>query len=100
MFPVPTVGIHVFVWEKSPGSAPVIVMPLTFSVPAPALVSVVVRGDLLVPTCVVGNDRFAGTSFTVPTVRVMVAPDVLLVSVTEVAVRVTEELVGTVAGAV
>jgi len=99
-FPVPTLGIHVFVWKKSPGSAPAILTALMFSVPAPVLVSVVVRGRLVAPTRTVPNDRFAGTSFTVPTVRVMVAPVVLVGSVTEVAVRVTMALAGTVGGAV
>jgi len=66
---------------------------------APVLVSVVVSGfDLVVFTG--PKARMSGTSWTVPLVSVIAALADLVLSVTEVAVRVTAGLAGTVEGGV
>jgi UDP-N-acetylmuramyl pentapeptide phosphotransferase/UDP-N-acetylglucosamine-1-phosphate transferase len=78
----------------------VIVTPAMFSVVFPVLVSVVDWGELDWPTRTVPKFSLAGTSLTVPTVIVIPKPTAVFVSITEVAVNVTEGFDGTVAGAV
>jgi hypothetical protein len=97
--PAPRLVMHVCAGEKSPELVPVVLILVMLSVVPPVLVSVVVWGLLVRPTCTVPKLRLDGTSFTVPTVRVKVTLAILVVSSTEVAVRVTIGLAGTVAGA-
>ena len=73
-------------------------MPVMFNAVLPVLVSIAdwarnwLRGTM-------PKFRLAGISFTVPTVRVMVASAVLVISAADVAVRVTVAFAGTVGGA-
>ncbi len=76
-----------------------IVMLVMFSVVLPTLVSVVVM-ELARPRFTKPKFRLAGTSFTVPTVSVIVAARDLVVSATEVALIVTAGFAGSAAGAV
>jgi hypothetical protein len=78
----------------------VIVTPVMLSVVFPVLVSVVDWGELDWPTRTVPKFSLAGTSLTVPTVIVIPETAAAFVSITEVAVSVTEGFAGTVAGAV
>jgi hypothetical protein len=98
--PAATLPPQVFVSENWVGFVPVIVMPVMPSVVVPVLVSVTVWGELPSPSVSVPKSRLSGTSFTVPTVSVMAAFAVLVVSVTEVAASVAVELAGTSEGAV
>jgi hypothetical protein len=75
------------------------VMLVMLNVVFPALVRVVVWGELDWPTSTVPNRKLAGASFTVPTVIVIEVLTVAAASATEVAMINTGSL-GTVAGAV
>ena len=97
--PVATLGRQLFVSENRSGFVPVIVMLVMLSVVLPVFVSVVAI-VLVLLNFTAPKFRLAGTSFTVPVVTVIVALANLVVSVAEVAVRVTVALVGTDPGAV
>jgi len=73
-------------------------MPVMFNAVLPVLVSVADWARNW-PRGTMPKFRLAGISFTVPTVRVMVASAVLVISAADVAVRVTVAFAGTVGGA-
>ena len=82
------------------GVSPVIVLAVMLKAELPVFVKVV--GNILVFLNFrfsVPKFKFAGMILTVPAVRVMVTLASLVGSATEVAVRVTDALAGTVAGA-
>lgn len=95
-----TLEPHVFVSEKSPGFVPAIVIPVIVSAAAPVLVRTNGWAALDVLTMRLPKFQLCGTSWTVPAERLIAAPADLVLSVTEVAVSVTEELAGMDAGAV
>ena len=105
--PAATLEAQSFVWAKT-GVPPVVVIEMLSieSAEVPVFVSVVAWGWMLVVHP--GGEgrnlqlkaRRAGTSFTVPPVRVMVAFEDLVASVAEIALRVTVAFAGSVAGAV
>ena len=90
-----------FVSEKTVREVcePVRLMPVIVSVLAPVLVRVM-SVDLIVPIITRPKFTLAGTSFTVPFVRVIAALADVLLSDTAVAAIVTAGFVGTVDGAV
>jgi hypothetical protein len=85
---------------KSPGLVPVKVTWFTVRADVPVLVSTMVCGWLTLFTNLEPKSKFIGTSSTVPFDTVMVAAAALVLSETDVAVRVTGPFAGTEAGAV
>lgn len=99
--PVPTVPAQVFVWEKTNSEAgpPVTAILVIVSVDVPVLVIVIcVETVLLMSTR--PNCSLAGTSLTVPFVRVIAPPPVVPGSRTDVATIANAVFVGSVEGAV
>jgi len=96
-FPAATLVPQSWVSVKSTVS-PVIAMLVMLKAALPVLVSVIGSAREK-PSLRPPKLKLAGISFTVPTVRVMVASVVFVTSAAEVAVRVTVALAGTVGGA-
>ena len=96
-FPAATLVPQSCVSVKSTAST-VTAMLVMFNAALPVLVSVIGRVRER-PTVTIPKLKLAGISFTVPTVRVMVASVVLVTSAAELAVRVTVAFAGTVGGA-
>ena len=94
-FPAATLVPQSCVSVKSTAST-VTAMLVMFNAALPVLVSVIGRVRER-PTVTIPKLKLAGISFSVPTVRVMVASVVLVTSAAELAVRVTVAFAGTVA---
>jgi hypothetical protein len=89
--------------ENCAAFGPVVAMPLIVSAAVAVSVNVMVcagGGQKFLGLILQLKARLAGTSFTVPLVRVIVAWDDLVVSATALALSITAALAGTVAGAV
>jgi hypothetical protein len=56
---------HVWVWAKSPGSVPLMAIPVIVRALVPTLVKVTVCGELVVPIATVAKLRLVGESFAV-----------------------------------
>ena len=85
---------------KSFGLVPVNVIELIVRAEFPVLVKTTFWAGLVVPVNLLPKFRSTGTSFTVPEETVIMTAAVLLVSLTDVAVRVIVPPEGTLPGAV
>jgi len=94
--PAPTLAPQSFVWSN----LPLVVMPVTFRLEVPVLVTETVFGLLVAPVATTPKFKLLGTSFALPMVKVIEAMAAAVALSTDVALRVTSGFEGTAGGGV